>query len=470
MASLNWPSSLAEVLVSKASIRKKGLLGWWSMNTVPEYPDNPSGTTYFQDAFATVDGWLVNAGSNSVANGILSNTSFGINRTTFTGLASKTLRLRMRVATPTTVTLNYKVGTTITPIPGGSFAAGTWASNQWRTLDVFIPADSEGTYLQVALAGGSIQNDYDWIYIGNGTYSSSLIDNSGNGNNGTIYGCTPVEGVSGRALIFDETNDKITYPATAKSALTLAAWVKFTSTTTTMRLVQETGGGGSYTRSSIYIGTKKAVFGWYNASSAPDTLTGGADLNDGTWHHIVAVHTGSAVYLYVDGVQVNTKSSTLVAANPDATGYIGANSGVNQWYGGSLDELRIYNRALDPWEILDLYRNPSPYAALPELCLQEGYGEGGPDGTLRSTVDAGIPKVRQRWTSVPTHITARYQLTGDQKQILDDFWKRQTKCGSIRFNWLHPNLGLVEARFLGRPEYSPREQEVIAAVQLEVIA
>jgi hypothetical protein len=142
----------------------------------------------------------------------------------------------------------------------------------------------------------------------------------------------------------------------------------------------------------------------------------------------------------------------------------------NVYIGGTIDEPRIYNRALSAAEVRDLYNRVTSYQALPEYPLISGYRDSGPDGVIRSRFDSGIDAVRRRWTSVPTYIDAQYQLTTQQRQLLADFWKRQTKQGTIRFNWPHPEYGLVEARFLARPEYSAIDTECVANVKLEVFA
>jgi len=56
-------------------------------------------------------------------------------------------------------------------------------------------------------------------------------DNSGNGNDGTIYGAAWTSGVSGSALSFDGRNDYVMIPSSAsldiRGSITLEAWVKY---------------------------------------------------------------------------------------------------------------------------------------------------------------------------------------------------------------------------------------------------
>jgi hypothetical protein len=81
--------------------------------------------------------------------------------------------------------------------------------------------------------------------------------------------------------------------------------------------------------------------------------------NDSKWHYAVARYDGSEVKLYIDGVLVANKSSI---SSPDSTGTqpvrIGANSlFLKEYFTGSIDEVRIWNRSLTSSEIKDGYYN-----------------------------------------------------------------------------------------------------------------
>jgi hypothetical protein len=78
------------------------------------------------------------------------------------------------------------------------------------------------------------------------------------------------------------------------------------------------------------------------------------------WHYVVATYDGSILRLYIDGVQIASKSTS--GAAPDNTGIqpvrIGANSlAPNDFFIGQVDEVRIWNRTLTDSEIADAYNN-----------------------------------------------------------------------------------------------------------------
>jgi hypothetical protein len=60
----------------------------------------------------------------------------------------------------------------------------------------------------------------------------------------------------------------------------------------------------------IYFNTNQnARFEIYNDAGAVKTVAGTADLNDGNYHHVVAVCDGSTMTLYVDGTSVGTPTA-----------------------------------------------------------------------------------------------------------------------------------------------------------------
>lgn len=63
-----------------------------------------------------------------------------------------------------------------------------------------------------------------------------------------------------------------------------------------------------------------------------------------------------ALIFYYNGAATNTVASVTVTA-PTTTGYIGAQNGSTQFLNGQADEIRVYNRALTPQEVLLLYQH-----------------------------------------------------------------------------------------------------------------
>lgn len=82
-------------------------------------------------------------------------------------------------------------------------------------------------------------------------------------------------------------------------------------------------------------------------------------VNDGEWHHIVLVidHNIKEMSLYIDGLKEDSSSFLLTSpSNPARPAYLGFGfaSGEN-YFSGSIDEVRIYSRALTGEEVKALF-------------------------------------------------------------------------------------------------------------------
>ena len=197
--------------------------------------------------------------------------------------------------------------------------------------------------------------------------SGTVVDTSGNGNNGTAYGGPTygVEGVDGTAIELDGTNDYFVVPDDDSLDLgtgdfTLSAWVKPESISNYDRIFHKDELTLKYTSS-----TWSADFG---ESGGPVYMTSyGPGLNEWVLATLVRDSSGITpmIYFYLDGVEIYTTTSTSVNLTTTEPLYIGAeyysSGSVGDFLDGSLDALKIYNRALSDDEILSQYRHGAMY-------------------------------------------------------------------------------------------------------------
>jgi hypothetical protein len=199
---------------------------------------------------------------------------------------------------------------------------------------------------------------------------NKVFDLSGKGNHGTIYGATWNPGRTGPALQFDSTDDYVDLgggssftwtPVTQDRTLGLWFYPTVQPTTTypfqflmtatapanRYQFTYYNNGGTLVLLASIHDNAWGTLGYFYT----PTTLT----LN--TWHHIVFVASSVGNNkIYVNGV---SKSVTELSwddsseINPTKV-TIGSDSGFLSG-AGTLDEYRIYNRALSADEIWQLY-------------------------------------------------------------------------------------------------------------------
>ena len=191
--------------------------------------------------------------------------------------------------------------------------------------------------------------------------NSGLIagDSSGNSRNATISGATWVAGKVGSALSFDGNDEVIAtgYKGISGStARTIAAWIK----TSTTGAITYWGRDLTGQKSSFRVQNDNGIGGSIRLEINNGRICGSTDLRDNQWHHVCAVLPDGAtnisqVLLYVDG-QLEAYSHIL--SNTINTGTLDdfkiGNDGLNRYFNGLIDEVRLYSRALSVEEINDL--------------------------------------------------------------------------------------------------------------------
>ncbi|MFE6622871.1 family 43 glycosylhydrolase [Streptomyces sp. NPDC057740] len=116
--------------------------------------------------------------------------------------------------------------------------------------------------------------------------------------------------------------------------------------------------------SSLYSAITKASW------SAESKLTAGRQLTPGEWQHVTVTLDGTTgtMVLYVDGIEAartttTIKPSELYDANKDYSGYIGRSLySADPYFGGEVDDFRIYDRALTAAEVMELSGNTAGIA------------------------------------------------------------------------------------------------------------
>jgi hypothetical protein len=206
--------------------------------------------------------------------------------------------------------------------------------------------------------------------------TGSTTDMSGNGNFGTLISgfstsSSPTVGKIGQALKFNSSTLFKTQAGTQWNLndLTTSAWVYIVAgqNTTYNRIIShdnfgESGTRYTYTLREAYAGaTDKPQFATYDSifapvASSPTALTTG-------WHFLAGVRvTHSTIKLYVDGVlaasNVDSTTGTLgtIPTNIALGSLSNGSTTLNEVFRGTIDDARIYNRALSAQEIAQLYK------------------------------------------------------------------------------------------------------------------
>ena len=188
-------------------------------------------------------------------------------------------------------------------------------------------------------------------------------DSSGNGNTGTFAGTTLpswTPGKRGGALSFNGSTAKINLSNSASfssltSSFTVSHWIKTAYSTAQMYTVANAGSGNGW---RFGLSGGKIAFLIGDASTFTENTCGSPSFNDGNWHLITGVYSRSGTNqfsCYGDGVFLANVSlpSAYPAMSTIAPGI--AIPPCCQAFNGSLDDIRIYNRALSATEISKLF-------------------------------------------------------------------------------------------------------------------
>ncbi len=197
---------------------------------------------------------------------------------------------------------------------------------------------------------------------------TAVPDSSGNGRAGVVVGNADwrPSGADGGAFSFDgssyiDTGDlKLAEPV---NAITVAAWFKVDVFDKDCQAIV-TKGDASWRLSrdgqtSVLHFACNGLEKWY--------LTGKTPVDDGLWHHAAAVYDGTAMLLYVDGRLDVSQPVTGRLRQDNQPVRIGANSQqADRFWKGMIDDVRIYEYALNPDQIQQLFRREAVVMAAEE--------------------------------------------------------------------------------------------------------
>jgi hypothetical protein len=205
-----------------------------------------------------------------------------------------------------------------------------------------------------------------WTFDGKNTNwnTGTTADVSGQGNTGTLVAMSTSTsgtiGKIGQAFSFDGAASYIAEPNSSLNVgatFTMTGWMKVNRARSDFHVILSKGPKttGHY---EIYIAVTTGELRFFSPDLANSDVGSGYTIDDGKWHHVAISYNGSTMTFYVDGSQVATQVVSGTISNQTALLDIGKEAAVEspKFFSGSLDDLRIYNRALSPTEIQQLYQ------------------------------------------------------------------------------------------------------------------
>lgn len=229
---------------------------------------------------------------------------------------------------------------------------------------------------------------------------SVVEDSSGSGHHGTIkpsvaIGPRRVTGKFLGGLLFDEGNDYVQIPGFnygSSGDFTLSFW--FNAPPSTQVGFQYMFGHGTYALPNtlnVYLaesdGSLWASLNYNNRLVSVDLLNADQDYMDSQWHHCALVATTNGlIELWVDGQMRSAIHLAGDTYTPTADILLGIRAGLSstRYFGGRLDDVNLYQRALDPAEVQTLsISTPGRFVTFEVGCV-------GTNGTP-SLLASGIP-------------------------------------------------------------------------------
>ncbi|MEJ5260924.1 MAG: LamG-like jellyroll fold domain-containing protein [Anaerohalosphaeraceae bacterium] len=258
-----------------------------------------------------------------------------------------------------------------------------------------VQSDSAGLVIKKLLAHYEFENNFlDSV----GTHHGIGRSADPNSPAGPVF----VDGIVGsRAVFFNGINQYIELDASAypngglgggMNSGTISCWVKavqpgmlYSNYNDNLGTTGLTGYGlsltaGAASNARIHVRGQTGTGTPADVGAAEGRPAGVSTMIDSQWHHIAAAwQTGGRLIVYVDGVQVAsaTAGSPAVFAPWERSSIIGAirtaadRTILGSFYGGALDDLRIYNYVLDNYAVADLY-----YAGSGRSACIEPYASG----------------------------------------------------------------------------------------------
>lgn len=176
---------------------------------------------------------------------------------------------------------------------------------------------------------------------------------------GTFQGGASIspDGKLGSALLLDGVDDFVDLvPFDIQGQeMTIASWFNRTSGAGDARLISKATGQQEDEHLWMFslMGSADQLRYRLNTDGITDTLISPALVQSNTWHHGAVVYDGNEIKIYLDGNLISSQPKTgNIGVDPSVDVYIGNNPGAfPKFFGGKIDDLRVYDRALSQEEI-----------------------------------------------------------------------------------------------------------------------
>ena len=217
-------------------------------------------------------------------------------------------------------------------------------------------------------------------------FTGNANDSSGNSNNPSFNNATLTAdrfGNANSAYYFDGQSSYIEVPNSASlnagNTITISAWVKpmgFYAGPCQNNFIMQKGSSTDILGYGLEFSSQGYSNGgtcslpldtihqdFYGPTAYANNYSYQPYIQENNWYHIVYSYNGDSTHLYVNNVLKFTTKETFSAFANSSPLFLGKHSSdatYPYWFNGVLDDIRIYNRALDSSEVTALYTAPNP--------------------------------------------------------------------------------------------------------------
>ncbi|MDO8474223.1 MAG: LamG domain-containing protein [bacterium] len=220
---------------------------------------------------------------------------------------------------------------------------------------------TEITALYESYNPGIVISDLQKGLVGNWKMDGNAKDSTPNSNHGTVTGATLTtdrKGQTNKAYSFNGTTNYVSVPTSSSLQITgsvsISVWVNAATQAGDVRIVNKESAADT---DGYALGLASNNIAGKIGDGTNCYLNSTSAVSTGAWNHLVMTGDGVTMKMYINGVQISqTKSCGSVASNTSILA-IGARYSATQFFTGSIDDVRIYNRALSATEVLALYES-----------------------------------------------------------------------------------------------------------------
>ncbi|TAG55310.1 MAG: hypothetical protein EAZ27_07255 [Cytophagales bacterium] len=310
-------------------------------------------------------------------------------------------------------------------------------------------------------------------------FCGNAVDKSGNNNHGTVSGATLTTdrfGNANSAYSFDGVNDLIEIDGqniSLNKNISMSLWIKTLSSDTQAsfaglidRSHNTAFGSGqnwviqkSNTVSNGYYFTYNKAIGLNFSSNYGETAT--ISTNQDNWEHLVYTKSNNIIKCYKNGQLISTDTYSLdgsIVPNVNENILIGSVKYFsNRFFKGSIDDIKIYDKALSQAEITAIYNEPPPCTTTGGLVAHYPFCGNADDksGNNNHGTVSGATLTTDRFgnaNSAYSFQSSLYQSILIPNRVNNNFsisfWMQSSQLGISNTTWFN-GRGIISAEYTG---------------------